>query len=300
MKILILGSEGFIGRSCVKHFLLKGWEVYGCDLLDYSSALYNYIKVSRLQPAFDEVFDMAAYDACINASGNGSVPVSISHPVTDFEANCSDVINILDHIRLKNKECKYIHISSAAIYGNPLQLPINENAPCAPLSPYGWHKLIAETLCAEYYQLYKLPVVIVRPFSIYGPGLHKQLFWDLYQKCKASPDELTLWGTGHESRDFIYIDDVVAALDIIIEKSSMQANIYNLASGIETTIAEAAGQFLAHYNGSIPLKFNNQQRIGDPINWQADIEKLQALGYSTKYTFAEGIKQTAQWLKDLR
>jgi len=299
MKILIIGSEGFIGRNCVSFFSKKGWEVHGCDLLDYTSNNYHYTKISRLQPSFDDVFADIKYDACINASGNGSVPFSIDHPVNDFEANCNDTIRVLELIALKNRECRYIHISSAAVYGNPQRSPVPEDETINPLSPYGWHKYIAEILCKEYHTLYKIPVVIVRPFSIYGPGLHKQLFWDLFLKCKQSAKELVLWGTGNESRDFIYINDFIEALNIILLNSPMQANIYNLGNGIEITIKDAAQQFLKNFDSSINLKFNNQQRIGDPMHWKADITNVRSLGYESKYNFAKGIQETVTWLKDL-
>jgi len=126
------------------------------------------------------------------------------------------------------------------------------------------------------------------------------LFWDLYQKCKLRTDELTLWGTGKESRDFIYISDLVEALNIILINSPMQADVYNLANGIETTIEDAAKQFISNFNSSIKLSFNNQQRPGDPINWKADISKVSSLGYNAKYNFAEGIRETTQWLKNLQ
>ncbi|MDB4902136.1 MAG: NAD-dependent epimerase/dehydratase family protein [Mucilaginibacter sp.] len=300
MKILILGSEGFIGRHCVKYFQQIGYAVYGCDLVDYPTENYIYTKVSRLQPTFEEIFSNTLYDVCINAAGNGSVPVSIEHPLTDYEANCSDVIRILELIRLKNKTCKYLHISSAAVYGSPRQLPIKETEVLSPVSPYGWHKLMAETICREYHILYKIPVVIVRPFSLYGPGLYKQLFWDLFQKCKQSPNEIVLWGTGKESRDFIYINDLIDALDILIKFSPMEADIYNIANGIEITIEDAARRFIENFNSAVSLKFNNIQRAGDPINWKADITQITQFGYNLKYSFNDGIKETVTWLKGLK
>jgi UDP-glucose 4-epimerase len=173
MKLLLIGSEGFIGRHCVQYFLNKQWEVTGCDLVDYTSASYTYFKISRLQPSYEPVFEDATYDVCINAAGNGSVPVSIAHPLTDFEANCYDVVRVLELLRTKNPSCKYIHFSSAAVYGNPVQLPVAETDRLSPLSPYGWHKLIAEQLCQEYHRLYNLPVVILRPFSVYGTCIRR-------------------------------------------------------------------------------------------------------------------------------
>jgi len=82
-----------------------------------------------------------------------------------------------------NNKCKYLHISSAAVYGNPKQLPVKETDNCQPLSPYGWHKWMSELICQEYFRLYNIRSLIVRPFSVYGPGLRKQLFWDLYGKA---------------------------------------------------------------------------------------------------------------------
>jgi len=297
MNILILGSEGFIGRHCVSYYQQKGWEVYGCDLVDYASGDYNYVKISRLNPDFDGMFSLARYDVCLNAAGNGSVPISIDHPLTDFEANCGDVIGVLELIRKLDYPCKYLHFSSAAVYGNPMELPIAENHPLTPLSPYGWHKQISELLCREYYHLYNIPVAILRPFSIYGPGLRKQLFWDIYKKLLADPHELTLWGTGEESRDFIYIDDVLEAVDIVLNKSPMQANVYNVASGIETTIGKAAQVFVANFNNTTKISFNNKVRAGDPVNWKADITAISQLGFKHKVSIPDGIFNYVQWLK---
>ena len=255
MKILIIGSEGFIGRHCVLNYLNKGWEVYGCDLVAYPSHAYNYIQVSRLSPDFDAAFKEIQYNVCINAAGNGSVPVSIERPLSDFDANCGDLMKLLELIRLKNNHCKYLHISSAAVYGNPVKLPISENDALAPVSPYGWSKMISEIICRQYFTLYGIEIAIVRPFSIFGPGLYKQFFWDLHQKCKQSGAPM-LWGTGYESRDFIYIKDLIKALDIVLEKSPMKADVYNVASGIETTIYDASNLVVKYLGNEIAVTFN--------------------------------------------
>jgi UDP-glucose 4-epimerase len=297
-KILIIGSEGFIGRHCVTYYLNAGWDVYGCDLVAYSFRPYNYMQVSRLNPGFEDAFKNIQYAACINAAGNGSVPVSIEHPLSDFDANCSDVIRLLELIRKKNKDCRYLHISSAAVYGNPLELPVQENAALVPLSPYGWHKYISEMICREYATLYGIAIAIVRPFSIFGPGLYKQFFWDLHQKCKLSKTP-ALWGTGAESRDFIYIHDLIKALDIVLLKSPMNADVYNIANGIETTVAEASKLFIKYFGEDIDIRFNKQVRQGDPQNWQANISRITTLGYENEFSFESGIKETVKWLKDL-
>jgi UDP-glucose 4-epimerase len=298
MNILIIGSEGFIGNHCVNYFLNKGYKVYGCDLLDYKSLSYTYTKISRLNPNFDTLFDNVKYDFCINAAGNGSVPVSIEKPLLDFDANCYDVIRLLQLIKDRCPKCKYIQISSAAVYGNPQSLPIQESDQLSPLSPYGWHKLIAEKLCEEYSTLHNLSIAVVRPFSVFGPKLRKQLLWDMYQKAIANP-EIELWGDGTESRDFIFINDLVYAIDLILEKDSSTFNIYNLASGEEVTIETLAKLFFKELGGNIKYKFNGQTRAGDPRNWKASIEKLATLGFVPGHSLEDGLKTTALWLKTL-
>lgn len=298
MNILIIGSEGFIGSHCVNYFFKKGYNVFGCDLLDYTTQKYTYTKISRLNPNYDSLFESLFYDFCINAAGNGSVPISIDKPLLDFDANCYDVIRLLQLLKDKSPKCKYLHFSSAAIYGNPISLPIKEDSLLAPLSPYGWHKLIAEKLCEEYSMLYNLSIAVVRPFSVYGPGLKKQLLWDMYQKIQTHK-AIELWGDGTESRDFIYIEDLIYGVDLILENANQDFDIFNLAVGQETTIAEMAKIFYEEFGDNIEYNFNKKIRPGDPKNWKADISKLKKLGFQPKYSLIIGLKETAAWLKKL-
>jgi UDP-glucose 4-epimerase len=301
VQILILGSEGFIGSHLVSYFSQKGWQVYGADLMEVGTQHYHYSKISRLSPEFDELLALTSFDVCINAAGSGNVPYSMTHPVSDFEANSLDTLRILDGLRRHQPQCRYLHISSAAVFGNPQQLPVRENDRKEPMSPYGWHKLISEKICREYTQVYKLHTVIVRPFSVFGPRLKKQLIWDLSQKIKrATPGAIVeLWGTGSESRDFIYITSLAEAFYCIINKALFEAEEYNIASGEETSIKTAAELVVEQFNKPVRLQFNQQVRAGDPQNWKADISRLKALGFSNTVSFEQGIKQTVEWLKDL-
>jgi nucleoside-diphosphate-sugar epimerase len=299
LNIIILGSEGFIGKYLVRFFFEKGWNVHGADVLEVGTRFYQYHKISRLSPEFDELLQSIDFTACVNAAGSGNVSYSISHPLTDFEANSLDVIRCLDAIRRHRPFCKFLHISSAAVYGNPATLPIKESDPLKPVSPYGWHKLISEQICQEYSGIYDISVAIARPFSVYGPGLKKQLIWDLYLKCLQSVNgAIELWGTGTESRDFIYIEDLVLAFYTIIQFGKMKGEVYNVASGIETTIKEVSRLFLNALQKTVLVRFNQQIRVGDPINWRADISRLKAIGFTPKTDISHGLTKTAEWLKD--
>lgn len=299
MRIAIIGSEGFIGSHCVDHFLAKGNEITGLDLFEQSSKNYNYIKVSRLSPEFDEIFQQHRFDVVMNTAGSGNVNYSMTHPLIDFEANCLDTIRVLDVIRKYQPACKYIHFSSAAVYGNPAKLPIKEEDLARPMSPYGWHKLISENLCLEYTSVYNLNTAIVRPFSVYGPGLKKQLFWDLYQKAIHAKDEIQLFGTGSESRDFIYVSDLVKAVEIIIHKGKMIGESYNLAAGKENTIADVVKIFFEAAGFKTSYSFNGNVREGDPKNWRADISMISALGFNPEIDLYTGLKSVTNWMRSL-
>lgn len=299
MKILILGSEGFIGSHCIDHFSADKHEIFGMDLYEQPSRKYAYTKVSRLSPEFEEIFRNQAFDAVINAAGSGNVPYSMTHPVLDFEANALDTIRLLDAIRNNRPGCKYIHISSAAIYGNPTMLPVGEDAAALPLSPYGWHKLLAEQLCKEYTLIYGLRTAVVRPFSVYGNGLKKQLFWDLYQKSRNTTGKIELFGTGKESRDYIHVVDVVNAIDCVLKNGSLTGEAYNLASGVETSIEQAVQFFFNALSPTQEYYFNGRVREGDPLNWRANIGKIKKLGFSGKHDLSSGMKELAKWLHSL-
>lgn len=300
MKILITGSEGFIGQNCVAYFTQIGFEVWGVDLYNQPSQNYLYNKISRLSDDLEEILKINQFDILINASGSANVNYSMTHPIIDFESNCLDVIILLESIRKYQIACKYIHLSSAAVYGNPVSLPIREDSNTHPLSPYGWHKVISESLCKEYSSVHKVPTIIVRPFSVYGPGLKKQLFWDLFQKIKSSKGSIELWGTGSESRDFIYIDDLIRAIHILIDNANFNAELYNLASGNETSINEVIEIFINSFDSTINYKFNGNVREGDPINWRADITKISSIGFKPEISIEVGIFKLVDWLKTIK
>ena len=296
MNILIIGSKGFIGSHCVEYFRKKN-TVWKCDVVtDYVSD--NYHLVDATNADYSEIFQQAEFDYCINCSGASSVPDSIKNPHRDFVLNTLNVHKQLDAIRKYNKNCRYINLSSAAVYGNPTSLPVKESQKLNPISPYGAHKKMAEELCKMYYTQFGIECCSLRIFSAYGNGLKKQLFWDLYQKSKKN-NEVVLFGTGLESRDFIHITDILTAINSVISIGEFKGDSINIANGIENTIEFVSSLFFEILNSSgIKLKFDGNYRKGDPINWAADIEKLKAIGYHQSIDLKDGLKSYIKWLKE--
>jgi dTDP-glucose 4,6-dehydratase/UDP-glucose 4-epimerase len=294
MKLLILGSRGFIGRHLCDHFTLENYDIVGCDIVPFDETNYPYYQLSVLSEDLEDIFLSNQFDICINASGAANVSHSVSFPLSDFEANVFAVAKVLDIIRKKQSGCKYLHISSAAVYGNPAELPVKESAPLNPISPYGYHKLMSEIICKAYYNLFKIPMVIIRPFSIFGNGLRKQLLWDICTKLKQN-DIVTLFGTGNETRDFIHISDFTVFVEIVMNKSSFCSEIFNAASGKQTLISEIAEVFEKYYGGVKKITFNGEIKKGDPIHWEADIEEIKQLGFNPEADLKTSITEYIKW-----
>ena len=296
MKILIIGSKGFIGHHTLKYFRSKGYETLGCDVVtDYEDP--DYFQIDATNSDFHFIFESAAFDVCINCSGAASVSLSIQFPLKDFSLNTLNVFKILEAIRTNQPDCKFINLSSAAVYGNPVSLPIKEDFEPSPLSPYGIHKLQAEQICKEFYSYYNVATCSVRIFSAYGNGLKKQLFWDMYKKF-SNLDSIELFGTGNESRDFIHVDDIVNALELVFKNASFSGEVINLANGKEYTIKFVAGLFKKNLNTEKEVCFNNQGKPGDPLNWRADISVLKSMGYEPKVSLENGIKNYIDWVRE--
>lgn len=298
MKILIIGSRGFIGAHCVSHFTLLGHEVLGCDVSKHVAET-NYVDLNTISANYDLLFEDKSFDFCINAAGSAHVAYSFQHPEKDFELNVSLVINLLGAIKNNCPHCRFINFSSAAVYGNPAVLPIQEMAETKPLSPYGYHKLLSENLLTEYYRFFNLKTCSLRVFSAYGDGLKKQLFWDVYNKTIQS-SEVRLYGTGYESRDFIYILDLISIVEVIMLKAKFEGEVYNVANGEEIMIQDAVSLFFKELGWCGKVVFSGEEKTGDPINWKADISKIAELGYKRKYSFTDGIKHYCEWLKELK
>jgi len=295
MKILVIGSMGFIGQHLFRYLSEKDNEVWGADIV------YDYINKDRFflieasNSDYNSVFQFTEYNLCVNCSGAANVPASLKNPLHDYSLNTINVFSILEAIRKYQPACKFINLSSAAVYGNPKHLPVREDSIPGPLSPYGFHKLQAEQICKEFYDLYNIRTCSLRIFSVYGPGLKKQLFWDLYSKAKSGVP-FSLFGTGNESRDYIYILDLVKVIELVARHSAFNADVINVANGEETFIKDVVSIFFGLFDHEVGYSFSGETREGDPVNWVADITKLLSYGYQPAFTIEKGLEYYYKWV----
>ena len=296
MKILIIGSKGFIGSYLVKYFDTRN-DVWQSDVVaDYTTQ--QYIQIDATNSDFNAIFAFQSFDVCINCSGAASVPDSLKSPYRDFLLNTANVYAILNAIHLHCPACKFINLSSAAVYGNPQTLPVIETALIAPMSPYGRHKAMAEMICKEFADEFRLQTCSLRIFSAFGNGLCKQIFWDMNRKM-TDTTESVFYGTGDESRDFIHIQDIAQAVGLVIKYAGFTGEAINVANGEATTINEAVNLFaeLKGYKGKII--FNGSVREGDPRFWQADISILKSWGYKQTISLEQGLRKYIKWAEEL-
>lgn len=295
---LITGAAGFLGRHVARQFLREGWQVLAVDDVPPenapSGAGLRFERMKLPDARLAEMLRKTAPKVCVHCAGRASVPLSMTEPAADFHANTTLTFELLETLRLNAPACRFLLLSSAAVYGDPPTLPVTEEHPIAPLSPYGYHKRQAELLCEEFARVHGLATASVRIFSAYGPGLRRQVIWDICERALTT-GRLPLHGTGGESRDFIHAADIARALHLLASAGAARGEIYNLASGRETTIAELAALLLTALGSSVQPEFDQRATSGNPLHWRADITKISALGFHPTITLEQGLRATATW-----
>lgn len=214
--IWVTGARGFIGKNLSNYLAQKGDQVLGLghgalppeisSKFGISYWVNGEIEDSNLRQLLEK---SGQPDFIYHLAGGSSVGLSIQAPAEDFRRSVSTTAALLEWIRGNVPETKLVVSSSAAIYGNNHTDKILENGCFTPYSPYGFHKRAAELLCESYAHNFGLKIAIVRLFSVYGPGLTKQLLWDLCHRLQKSPSILELHGTGNEIRDWLFVEDAV-------------------------------------------------------------------------------------------
>ena len=298
---LICGAAGFIGSYATRAFKGAGWKVAGAGRSTRLSAVcplddVRYSQGDLREPDFvAEVLRIEVPDQIVFAAGPSNVQSSFDDPAGDFEAQALPLLRMLDAARRLPRLPRFLLVSSAAVYGNPSQIPITETGVLAPISPYGFHKLHQERLLDEFAALYGLPTCKARIFSTYGIGLRRLAVWDI--TCRVMRGESRLRGKGQESRDYLNICDVANALQIVASCGKFEGEAINVASGDEVTIEQLARSINRAVDKNVDPIFDGEELAGSPIRWRANIDALTALGFARKIPLTVGLAETVDWIK---
>ncbi|WP_129709807.1 NAD-dependent epimerase/dehydratase family protein [Priestia megaterium] len=293
-NILITGNGGFIGQHLSKYLYKKGFNIIGVGRTN--SRMPAAIKVYNISLPNQKLTDILTEyqpDVLIHCAGTSSVSDSIVYPYEDFKGTVKVCGFVLESIRNNCPNCKFIYLSSAAVYGNPTSLPIRESDVCKPISPYGYHKLLGEMLVDEYSKLFGIDSAILRIFSAYGEGLRKQVMYDLCKKLTSDIESIEVYGNGSESRDFIHVEDICRAVELVINRDI--TGTFNLANGREITISMLVESLKEFLKSNKHIKYIGKVRSGNPKNWKADITKLKIQGFNPTISFEQGIERYCKW-----
>lgn len=295
--VLITGAAGFIGRHVALEFSKMGWHVIGLGHGDWSD--WHCYGLNAWYSADISVDSLLKYagkpDALIHCAGGASVGFSVDSPAIDFDLTVRTTSMVLEFIRVHSPSTKLVYPSSAAVYGQVKELPINEDAPLIPVSPYGLHKQMAEALCQLYSSHFGLSVAIVRLFSIYGIGLRKQLLWDACRKLQQL--ECEFFGTGEEVRDWLHVEDAAKLLFLATQNASPACPIVNAGSGLGVSVKEILLHIGNQFGFGITPKFSSKLKEGDPNAYIADILKVSTWNWAPKIKWQDGVAEYVDWYK---
>ena len=304
---LVTGGAGFIGSHVVDRLMADGHQVRVLDNLS-TGRLENLTQVhNRIEFLEGDIRDRALVTrACqgieyvIHEAAWASVPKSMTDPYGYTEVNVLGTVNLLE-ASARAKVKRVVCVSSSSVYGDTTQMPVREDQPTRPISPYAASKLADELYGRLFSHAFGLEVVAVRYFNVFGP---RQSLENEYAAvipkfitCLLRHESPPVYGNGLQSRDFTYVDNVVEGTLLCARVPGISGEVFNLALGEEHTLLELLGELNAILGLSKPPAFQ-PSRSGDVPRSLADASKAKRLlDWSGRIGFSEGLRRTVQWFQ---
>ena len=300
--IVVTGGAGFIG-SHIAWELVKDNEVIVIDNL-YTGKEENVPPGAKLVRAdirdYESIAKLISHaDYVFHEAAQVSVVESIQDPIFTEEVNVIGTLNVLK--ALLDGHGKLVFASSAAVYGDNPNLPLRETERPKPLSPYGVTKATAEEYLRVFNELYGVPTVALRYFNVFGPRQSANQYAgviSIFINRALNNEPLVIFGDGKQTRDFVYVKDVVRANILAAESRRSNGKVFNVATGRQTTILELAMKII-EITGSNSSVLFDKPRPGDIRHSLADISEIRKLGFEPKFSLEEGLKKTVEWYQDL-
>ena len=282
MRLLITGSRGFIGGSLGRFFGRRDSSVLGVGRASQPPPDWpgEYVQADVAHADIADLVRDFRPEGVLHAAGPASVGGSFADPQEDLRASLLPSANILDCIRRSGARPLVVFFSSAAVYGQPERLPVDESQAVAPISPYGFHKAASELLAREYAECFGQEILVCRLFSVFGSEQRRLLVWELYEQLRSPSDTVWLEGTGEASRDYLDVRDIGDAVEALLQRRDALGggcSIVNVGRGEETPVAALAEQLRDRLAPEKDVRWRGRSRPGDPLRWCADTARLRAL-----------------------
>jgi UDP-glucose 4-epimerase len=292
-RVVILGGGGFLGGAVARQLHAGGAdEVTVVERRHHGAA--GGITADVLSADLVALLRAAAPDVVFHFATTSFVPPSLDDPYGDLVSNVGSTVRVLDAARRLPLPPLVVVASSAAVYGHGRAFPMAETHPCEPLSPYGAAKLAAEQYGELYHRIHGLEVLSVRPFSLFGPQLRKQVMFDLTSRV-INERNVVADADPTVERDFVFVDDAASMIVRLAEAAPGRGEAYNICSGVATSIGEL-GDLICAELGVGTIVFSGRGRAGDPSCWRGDVTRAAQLGANATTPLREGLGATVRWI----
>jgi UDP-glucose 4-epimerase len=306
VRVLVTGGGGFIGSNIVRALLARGDDVRVLDNFSTGSRA----NLAGLEHDVELVEgDLRSYER-VHAAVRGtevvyhqgalpSVPRSVQDPLTTTAVNVEGTLNVLLAARDEGAR-RIVNASSSSVYGNHGDLPRTESQAPDPISPYAVAKLAAERFCTSFSRVYEMEIVSLRYFNVFGPRQDPESQYAAvvprFIRAIAAGEPVTIYGDGEQSRDFTYVDNVVAANLLASDANRVHGEILNVATGGSITVnalADAIGGLLGR---PVEKVYEPTREADVRASWANLGEVRRVLGYEPQVDFEDGLRRTADYL----
>jgi UDP-glucose 4-epimerase len=309
MKILVTGGAGFIGGHLAEGFVADGHDVVALDSMfdNYeldikrrnvdaaraASPSYEFVEGDiRDEGLVRQYVDWA--DVVYHQAARVGVRDSVDQPETYNDVNVCGTLNVLEAARQTDIE-RLVFASSSSVYGKPQYLPYDEEHQTTPVSPYGVSKLSAEQYVRMYAEVYDLPTVALRYFTVYGPRMRPDMAISNFVSRCFNGESPIIYGNGSQTRDFTFVDDILAANRALLGTDAADGEVMNIGSTDNISIKQLAEEVRDQLAPDVELNYD-ERFAADAEHTHASIEKANDLiGYEATTTIREGVRQFIDW-----
>lgn len=306
-KVVVTGGAGFIGSHIVGEWIERGAEVHIIDNLRtgflsnvqlFPDAVFHKGSITDRELVFNVLRDT---DYVHHLAAFVSVPESVEKPEECYDININGLLNVLDACKEFGIQ-KIVFSSSAAVYGDNPEMPKQIFSETDPKSPYGSTKLEGEKHLKSFHELHNLGTVSLRYFNVYGPRQNPKSQYaaaiPIFINNALQNRPIIIYGDGKQTRDFIFVKDVVKANIMAAIKENLN-DVFNVASGIATTILELAEMIISLTNSKSKIQFQDE-RAGDIKHSFAAVDETKVkLGFQSEFSLIDGLKETIKYYKSL-